>query len=121
MTQARTSYRNLLMWQKADALVFQVYKLSHSFPKNEIFGYTSQLRRAALSVPLNIVEGYARRSNGDFRRFLDIAFGSLTEVEYLLSFGVRLGYISEDAYPEVDALRSECSRLIWTYRNKISS
>lgn len=75
-------FRKLLVWQKAHQLVLQVYKQTEKFPKNETFGLTSQLRRAIISVPANIAEGYAAGSKGQFGRYLNIAQGSLAEVEY---------------------------------------
>ncbi len=80
------NYKNLIVWQKADSLAFEIYKTTKDFPKSEIFGITSQIRRSALSVAVNIVEGYGRKSKAEFSRFIDIAVGSLAETEYLLEF-----------------------------------
>ena len=77
-------YKKLIVWQKADELAYQVYIETRNFPKEEIYGITSQLRRAALSVPTNIVEGYGRQSKNELRRFTNIALGSLAEVKYLI-------------------------------------
>lgn len=107
------------MWQKADELVMSVYSHTKTFPKHEMFGITSQLRRAALSVALNIIEGYGRRIKGDFRRFLDIALGSMAEVEYLLELSNNLSYISDSDYGKIEETRSECGKLIWSYRSKL--
>jgi four helix bundle protein len=85
-------YKTLIVWQKADELALKVYKLTETFPKKETFGITSQIRRAVLSVPTNIVEGYSRRTKNEFSRFIDIARGSLAETEYLLEFSNALGY-----------------------------
>lgn len=78
-------YRKLIAWQFADKLAWEVYKLTDKFPKDELYGLTSQIRRASLSIPLNIVEGHSRNSKNEFRQFLKIALGSLAETEYLLS------------------------------------
>ena len=118
-TIKKTSYRSLIMWKKSDALVKEIYQATEQFPKNEMYGLTSQLRRAALSVVLNIVEGFARTSKAEFRRFLDIAFGSLTEVEYLLVLSHDLRYLEEDLFEQLEAKRAECSKLIWSYRKKM--
>ena len=80
------NHKNLIVWQKADDFAFFIYKLTEKFPKSEIFGLTSQLRRASLSVPTNIVEGYARGGKEDFSRFLNISMASLSEAQYLLGF-----------------------------------
>jgi len=118
--QETKPYKNLLMWQKSNNLVLEIYKITKKFPTDEKFGVTSQLRRASLSIPLNIVEGYARRSSKEFRHFLNIALGSLAETEYLLELCTHLSYISETTYKKLEAIRTDCSKLIWSYRNKIN-
>lgn len=80
----------------ADDVALLTYKLTKDFPKSEQFGLTSQMRRAAVSVPSNIVEGCARDSGPDYLRFLDIAFGSLRELDYQVSLATRLGFLSSD-------------------------
>lgn len=106
-------YRKLIAWQRADELAQLVYRLTFSFPKEEIYGITSQLRRAILSVPLNIVEGHARNNKNEFRRFLSIALGSLAEAEYTLMFARKQNYISENNYEKVSLLRQETGHIIW--------
>lgn len=105
-------FRKLLVWQKAHQLVLLVYKLSESFPKPEMFGSTSQLRRAAVSVPANIAEGYAAGGKGQFGRFLNIAQGSLAEVEYYLILSQDLKYITAAQYQETESLRGETGFLL---------
>ena len=75
------SYRDLVAWNKAMELVTEIYRMTHNFPKEELFGLMSQLRRAAVSIPSNIAEGKGRLSKGEFRQFLGNARGSLAEVE----------------------------------------
>lgn len=106
-------YKRLRAWQKADLLAKEVYEASVTFPKEEIYSLTSQLRRAALSVPTNIVEGYARVNKNEFRRFLLIALGSLAETEYLLGFALSQGYIKKRKFDELMELKEECGRLTW--------
>ena len=89
------NYKNLGVWQNADELTFQIYRVTRNFPPEEIYGITSQLHRAAYSVPANIVEGAARESNVEYLRFLSMARGSLAEVEYFLHLANRLDYLSE--------------------------
>ena len=105
-------YRNLIVWQKADELAFQVYLVTKNFPKSEIFTLVPQIRRAVISVPANIVEGYARSSKKEKRQFYLIARGSLTEVEYYLDFSLRLKYLSEKEYLTLTGLRNEVGRLL---------
>jgi four helix bundle protein len=105
-------FRKLLVWQKAHQLVLLVYKLSDSFPKSEMFGLTSQLRRAAVSVPANIAEGYAAGGKGQFGRFLNIAQGSLAEVEYYLILSQDLKYTTVAQYQEAESLRGETGFLL---------
>lgn len=112
-------HQKLLVWQKADQLVFLIYNLTAQFPKQEVFSITSQLRRAALSVATNIVEGYARNSRSEFHRFLAISLGSLAETKYLLSVGERLGYIRKDTYKDAINIADEVGRLLWSlYRQQ---
>jgi len=115
------TYKELIVWQKADELAIEVYKVTKGFPKDEIYGLTSQLRRAVLSIPTNIVEGYARKGDKELARFVNIAIGSMTETEYLLDFSKRLGYISENEYNRIDEIRGEAGKLLWSFYKKISS
>lgn len=108
-------HQRLVIWQKADVLALLIYKVTAQFPKSEIFSLTSQLRRAALSVPTNIVEGYARNSRKEFKRFLVIALGSLAETKYLLHVAVRLGYLTEQVYKEITKLTDEEGKLLWSF------
>jgi four helix bundle protein len=89
-------YNELLAWQKAMDLVVNVYEVSRLFPKEELYGLTSQLRRAVVSVPSNIAEGQSRAGSRDFLRYLSISRGSLSEVETQLIIAERLGYLSEE-------------------------
>jgi four helix bundle protein len=106
-------YKKLRAWEVADEIAREVYRVASKFPKEELYGVTSQLRRAALSVPTNIVEGYARASKNEFRRFVAIALGSLAEVDYLLGFSHELGYLEEEEFEEIKQAREECGRLLW--------
>lgn len=106
-------YQRLLAWQIADKLAWEVYLITDKFPKHELYGMTSQLRRAILSVPLNIVEGHSRNSKNEFRQFLRIALGSLAESDYLLQFALKRKYISSDDYEKVADLRIQCGKVLW--------
>lgn len=106
-------YKNLLVWQIADELAKKIYKTTNEFPTNELYGIISQLKRASLSVPLNIVEGYARNSKKEFRQFLKIALGSVAEVGYLLEFSYEQGFLQEESFKELMTLRDQCGQLLW--------
>ncbi|TXH08304.1 MAG: four helix bundle protein [Candidatus Moraniibacteriota bacterium] len=103
-----------ILKEKGDAYASGVYRLSRSFPKDELYGLTSQLRRSALSVVLNCIEGYARASDGQYRNFLHIAYGSLKESEYLLGFAKRENYVDNEAvYEELLGLADEIGAILW--------
>ena len=88
-------YRDLLVWQKAIALVTDIYRLTQGFPREELYGLTSQIRRAAVSIPSNIAEGQGRLTRGEFRQFLGQARGSYAELETQLIIAKNLGYWSQ--------------------------
>jgi four helix bundle protein len=113
------SYKQLRVWQRAHALTLAVYRLATDFPADERFGLCSQLRRAAVSVPTNIVEGSKRHTNADYARFLNIAEASLAETEYLLLLASDLGYLSNDAHPPIAAEIDEVARMLHALRTKI--
>lgn len=102
----------LLVWQKSHELTLKIYKITKDFPKEEMFGLTSQVRRAAVSVPSNVVEGKARGSNKEYKRFLLMARGSLEEVKYQLLLAKDLGYIEEVVYKEIYEKTDEVGRLL---------
>lgn len=106
-------YRKLIAWQKANELAEKIYVITSAFPKHEMFGITSQLRRSILSVPLNIVEGYSRNSKKEFHRFLAISLGSLAEAEYLINFSLKQLYMTNEQYNEIILLKEEVGRIIW--------
>ncbi|ABG60322.1 four helix bundle protein [Cytophaga hutchinsonii] len=92
------NYKNLTVWQDSHELVPLVYKETKAFPREEVYGITSQLRRAAASIPANIAEGCAKNSDREFNRFLQIAMGSLNESEYFLFLSKELNYLAEANY-----------------------
>jgi four helix bundle protein len=106
-------HRNLRAFQLADEVVLDVYRATKMFPKDELFGLTSQLRRAAVSIASNIVEGCARQSQADFVRFLDMAFASAREVEYQLSIATRLEYIPAELATSMNAKIVEASKVTY--------
>ena len=96
------SYRELLVWQKAKALAAQIYRATEQFPKPETYGLTSQIRRAAVSVPPNIAEGQGRLTSGEFCHFLGQARGSLLELDTQLAIALDLNYLQPDRYKALD-------------------
>ena len=105
-------HKKLRAFELADALVLNVYRATRSFPDDEKFGLTSQLRRAAISIASNIVEGAARSSLAEYMRFLEIAYGSAKEVEYQLSIAERLGYGQTDVIHALSDQASETAKVL---------
>lgn len=106
------NFDKLLVWQRAHSLVLKIYEVTNSFPKEEIWGLTSQIRRSAVSVPSNIVEGKARGSRKDFKRFLLIARGSLEEVKYQSLLAKELKYMNDEQYEEITVMIEDVGRLL---------
>ena len=115
------SHRDLLVWQKAMDLVDRIYDLTESFPAREGFGLTSQITRAAVSVPANIAEGQARSTARDFANFLAIARGSLMETETLVTVAARRGFVSDvDTGPAFNQI-TEVSKMLTSLRRQIAA
>jgi four helix bundle protein len=115
MTRART-FRDLVVWEKAPAFVLDVYDYSGRFPRHEAYGLSSQFRRAAVSIPANISEGFRKRSRADKARFMNIAEGSLEECRYYLILSADLGYGPTDT---LMGMLEEVSRLLNAYSRAI--
>lgn len=117
-------YKKYDIWKLSHLLTLEVYKITESFPKEEIFGLTSQIRRASSSIGINIVEGCGRGSDEDFKRFLRNASGSAFEVEYILLLSKDLNYISEEQSlelsPKVEELKMKISKLILKIEDDIN-
>jgi len=108
------SYKDLIVWQKAMDLSFEIYRLTESFPPDERFGLTSQMRRAAVSIPSNIAEGKMRGYDGEFARFLSIAYGSGAELETQVLIAKRLLKTNQLDYAPTDGLLDEVMRMLNT-------
>ncbi len=106
-------YERFRAWQACDQLVLAVYRATTGFPRHELYGLTSQARRAAFSAAANIVEGSAKHGRREFRRYLDIALGSLAELSYTLQLSRKLGLLSDAQWRELDRLRGNANRLTW--------
>lgn len=106
------SHRDLIVWQKSMDLVTSVYRLTEGFPKSELYGLTSQIRRSAASIPANIAEGQGRRLAGEFLQFLGNARGSLLELDTHLEIAVRLGLLSNESHSTVMERLIEVRKLL---------
>ena len=116
---ATRDYKDLLVWQKGIALVKQVYSISRQFPPDERFGLTSQIRRAAVSIPSNIAEGQARHTGKEFIQFLSHAEGSVAEVDTQLTLAMELGFCSRSELREALQLVLELRRMLNSLRRKL--
>ncbi|MCB1218061.1 four helix bundle protein [bacterium] len=117
----KASHRNLIVWQKAVELVEAVYALTQSFPHQEVYGLSSQIRRAAVSIPANIAEGNARSTARDYAHFLSMALGSARELDTLLFISQKLGYVDMQNLECAYRLLDETCRLLYSIRNRVSA
>ncbi|KKU11134.1 MAG: S23 ribosomal protein family protein [Parcubacteria group bacterium GW2011_GWB1_45_7] len=113
------SYRDLIVWQKSIKLVEEIYKLTSKFPKEEMFGLISQLRRATISIPSNIAEGFSRKSIKENIQFISIAFGSTSEVDTQLIIAKNLGMISGDSINNIEELLVEIRKMLNTMHKNL--
>ena len=113
------NYKDLKVWEKAHFFTLEVYKESKPFPKEELYTLTSQLRRAASSIPANIAEGCGKNSKNDFANFLNIALGSANEADYFLLLARDLDYLSEDPYGRLNHLVNEVKAMLISLINKV--
>ena len=118
MKRSAKTFEDLIVWQKAHEFVLQVYRYTKELPRTELYGLTAQMRRAAVSIPAHIAEGFRKRSNNDKLRFYNIAQGSLEESRYYLILANDLGY--GDSRPMMNHLE-EVSRLLYSYNRTILS
>ena len=114
-------FRKVKAWERAHALTLQVYRATSSFPGDERFGLVSQMRRACASIPTNVAEGCGRSTNNELARFIDIATGSASEVEYQLLLAKDLGYLSEDQYKNLSTEVSEIRRMLLAFNKSLRS
>ncbi len=114
------TYRDLQVWQKSMTLVTETYKISKGFPKDEVYGLTSQMRRSAISIPSNMAEGYGRNSTNDYLRFLRIATGSLYELQTQIEISMNLYYLNRDEFDKLSELSREIERMLSSLIRKLS-
>jgi four helix bundle protein len=113
------NFKNIKAWQYADDLVASIYSKTKSFPREELYGVTFQLRKAVVSVPTNIAEGASREHKKEYLNFLYIARGSLAETEYLLHLANRLKYLQDDDYQKLENIRKETAKTLHGLINSV--
>lgn len=123
--ESKRNYRKLAVWENAKTFVLDIYKCTANFPKEEVFGLTSQLRRAAISIPANIAEGVERQHPREFLQFLYVARGSLAEVEVYMDLALDLRYLENEAFEKLYVQASKVGKmlngLINSLKNRLSS
>lgn len=117
MNKPSKTFFELDVWQKAHLLVLEIYAITNDFPKSEVFGLTSQIRRASISIPANIAEGYKRMGKADKIRFYNISQASLEEVKYFIFLAKDLGYLNKDI--QINNLAEEISKMLDKYIKQI--
>jgi len=113
------NFKKLNIWVKSIALVKEIYLISNKFPKEEQYGLTSQMKRAAVSIPANIAEGSAKSSNKDFSRFLEFSLGSIFELETLIIIAKELKYINEETFSSIDKQIQEVELMIKSFLSQL--
>jgi four helix bundle protein len=119
-TRIIRSYRDLDVWQMAMDAVVDIYGITRSFPADEKFGLTAQLRRAAVGIPSNIAEGHDRLGPGEYRRFVSMARGSVAEVETQLAIGVRLDYVEQGPIDNLSTRFTRLSKMLYSLYGSLS-
>ena len=114
------TYRDLIVWQKAMQMVTYIYQLTGDFPKNELYGLTSQIRRCAISIPSKIAEGYGRNSTDDYLRFLNISRASLYELQTQLEISFNLNFLVKADFEKIYELTREIERMLSSLIIKIN-
>lgn len=114
-------FRKIQVWERAHQFALQVYKITSSLPKEELYGSTSQMRRAAMSIPSNIAEGCGRDTQTELARFIHIASGSASELEYQLILAHDLGYIRDELYPNLNAEINEIKPMLVGFEKAVKA
>ena len=113
-------FKELTVWKKSHDYVLEIYKTTHTFPKEEMYGLVSQIRRSAVSISANIAEGCGRNSDAELRRFLVIAYGSASENDYLLFLSKELNYIDSDSYKVIYEKLNGIRRMLNSFIQKLN-
>lgn len=114
-------FRKLKVWEKAHAITLKIYKVTEKYPREELYGLTSQIRRACVSIPTNIAEGCVRSSDADFSRFLYIALGSTSELEYLILLSMDLKFINTELHIELNNEINEIKKMLISMIQKLKA
>ena len=114
-------FKELIVWQKGMNLVKEIYGIARSFPDNELFGITSQMKRSAISIPSNIAEGCGRNTDKELNHFLNIANGSSFELETLVILSFDLGYLEQEEFNFLDSLLDEIQKMIYGFKQSIQT
>lgn len=114
-------YRQLAVWDRSHQFALRIYEITKAFPREELFGITSQLRRAAVSIPTNIAEGCGRDSDAELKRFVDISHGSASETEYLLLLAFNLGFLPASGHEEVADEIGQIKRMLGALARKLKA
>ena len=114
-------FRKLNVWEKAHQLTLKIYKVTEGFPREELYGLTSQIRRASVSIPTNIAEGCVRSSDADFSRFLYFALGSTSELEYQILLSMDLKFIKNELYVELNNEINEIKKMLISMIQKLNA
>jgi four helix bundle protein len=115
------SYKELIVWQKSFELVKKIYKITDNFPKSEVYGLTSQIRRASISIPSNIAEGFVRNHKKEYSQFISIAFGSGAELETQILLSKELKFITDKEFYELDSLLLEIMKMLNSLKSKLTN
>ena len=115
------SFKELIVWEKSHRLALQVYEDTRRFPKEEIYGLTSHMRRSSVSIPTNIAEGCGRNRDSELNRFFEIAMGSASELEYLFLLARDLGFLGREEFNERASMIIEIKRMLASFIQKLKS
>lgn len=113
------NFRNLIIWQKSHELTLKIYSLTKHFPKEELYGLTSQIRRSAISIPSNIAEGCGRNSEAELARFMTISIGSLSELDYQLFLASQLSFIDSELFYQLEYEINELRKMMYSFTKKL--
>lgn len=113
------TFRDLFIWQKSMSLVTQTYQFTQNFPKEELFGLTSQIRRSAISLPSNIAEGYGRDGNKEFFRFINITISSLFEYQTQIEIAKNINYLNENEFKKIYEETRELEAMLISFSKKL--
>ncbi len=114
-------YRKLIVWERSHKLVLSIYSATRTFPKDELFGLTSQMRRAAASIPANIAEGCGRDTDPELKRFVDISHGSASELAYFVFLAHEPGYIDSPVFTQLEDETGQVKRMLGAFARRLKA